>query len=175
MALDYYMKKFREIYPSGPRIMEVFQLYENALEGIPDIDRDAACERALKECRFFPTPAELLALCPKNDFLVTTTAYDERPLSEDDKKPFLEGMAVIQKQLGVRPQIVRAKNTQPFPRSETNFTAMVGSQTLQQWAANQTVSDDLPRSSQEIELIRTIIDYGKPKKKRRGRHEQRAI
>lgn len=175
MALDWYLKKFKEIYPTGPKVMDVFCLYEAALGNVSELDLAVGCERALRECKYFPTPAEIFALCPKNDFVATSIPYKELPLTEDDRKVFQDEMAAVANKLGVKPKIIREKSVQPCSRSETNFIAMVGSQTLREWAATRFVSDDLPRSSQEILLIRTIQDYGKPKKKGKGRHEQRAV
>jgi len=76
MALDYYMKKFREIYPTGPKVSEVFSSYQKALEGIPEFLVDIACEQALKTCKYFPTPAEIRALVPDQDKFTGTSSFD---------------------------------------------------------------------------------------------------
>ncbi len=55
----------------------------------------------------------------------------------------------------------------PLIKQETNYIPMVGNQTLNEWALDQDLSDTLPRTEQEIENIKAIRNYGKPKKKRR--------
>lgn len=178
MALDWYLKKFKEIYPTGPKVMDVFCLYEAALGNVSELDLAVACERALRECKYFPTPAEIFALCPKNDFLATSTAYNDLPLTEDDRKIFQDEMALVAKKLNVKPVLPqKVREKYPLPRTwcETNYIAMVGSQTLQEWALGQDLNDSLPRSAQEIECIRTVQNYGKPRKKRRPYREQRGV
>lgn len=166
MALDWYMKKFRDIYPSGPKLMEAFPLYQRALSKYSELDVDVACERALSECKYFPTPAELISFIPKNDFIVTAEKYEDPPLSAEDRALFNQGMEALKIKLGVKPRYVREKNCEPFPRSQANYEAMVGSQTLRDWAVNQNLGDDTARSVHEVELIRQVKGMNKKGKRR---------
>jgi hypothetical protein len=150
-------------------IEETVLAYKIGLTGLRLKFLHEAFGYCLRKYSMWPAVAnirEAYDLVAENNCDGTAIHYDDPRLSEEDKKPFLDEMAVLREKLGVKPKIVRERNTQPFPRSETNYVAMVGSQTLQEWAASQSLSDDLPRSLQEIELIRTIQDYGKPKKRR---------
>jgi hypothetical protein len=146
---------------------------------VGDTDLIGACEICIRESTYFPMPAEILKrVTPADNFLVTSTVYDDSPLGEDDKKAFQTEMAAVARKLDVRPiiaQKMRERSALPRTWSETNYIAMVGSKTLQEWALGQDLNDDLPRSAQEIECIRTVQNYGKPRKKRRRYHEQRGI
>ncbi len=76
MALDWYLKKFKQIYSSGPNLGEVFPLYQRALAGIPEFLVDVACEEVLKQCKFFPTAAEILSFVPEQDRFQGTAPFD---------------------------------------------------------------------------------------------------
>lgn len=58
-----------------------------------------------------------------------------------------------------------ARAVMPAP-SDVEYIPMHGNQTLDEWALSQDLHDDLPRTAQEIECIRTAQNYGKPRKKR---------
>ncbi len=48
---------------------------------------------------------------------------------------------------------------------DVEYIPMHGNQTLDEWALVQDLSDSLPRSSQEIDLIKTMQNYGRRRKR----------
>lgn len=166
-VLSRYLLIFKRMYPTHPS-PETWEVYERALADVGDVDLTGACEICIRELTYFPMPAEILKrVTPADNFLVTSTVYEDSPLGDEDKKAFQAEMAALAEKLGVRPKPVREESAMPRQRSETNFVAMVGSATLREWALNQDFSDGLPRTRQEIELVKTIREYEKPKSMRR--------
>lgn len=70
-SLRKYLEIFSKIYPSRPAF-DMFPVYERALDDVPDLDLEAACEIVLRECRFFPTPAEIRMRVKFPDLFVGT-------------------------------------------------------------------------------------------------------
>ena len=75
-SLRKYLEIFSKIYPSRPPV-EVFPVYERALGDVPDLDLEAACEICLRECRFFPLPAEIRMRVKLPDTFVATTNHSD--------------------------------------------------------------------------------------------------
>lgn len=65
-----YLRAFCKVYPNHPPT-EIFDVYERALADTSDLDLAAACETCLRECTFFPVPAEILKRVKLPDFMAT--------------------------------------------------------------------------------------------------------
>jgi hypothetical protein len=72
MSLPRYLQTFSEIF-RRPLSADLIEAYERALSDVPELTLDAACEMAIRECRFFPNPAEIRSFCPVTDSFVPTT------------------------------------------------------------------------------------------------------
>jgi hypothetical protein len=157
MALDWYLKKFKQIYPSGPPLTDVFQVYQRALSEFSEVEIDVACEKALKRCKYFPTPAELVDLCKHHEgFVITTEKATGPPMTEEERADFAKQMGDLATRLNVKPKPKErpaARPCQPTNPS-ANYIAMAGSLPLPEWALHQSLSDSVPRSRYEIELIK---------------------
>lgn len=71
-SLARYLDIFEKIYPSRPP-REMYPVYERALDDLSDLDLSAACEICVRECRFFPMPAEIRMRVKMPDTFVATT------------------------------------------------------------------------------------------------------
>jgi hypothetical protein len=118
---------------------------------------ERAMQRCLEECQFIPKIHDIKTrLVSPDGFVVTTSDYRDPQLDALDREVFKQEMEKLRVSLDVKPKIVRERNTEPFPKSTTDYVAMVGLQTLEQWAASQSLDDSLPRTKLEIELIKQV-------------------
>jgi hypothetical protein len=180
-SLGRYLRIFSKIYPTRPAL-EVFSVYERVLDDASDMEIEAACEQCLSQCSYFPLPAEIKARLPVRDnFCVTSSPRED--IEPIDAKTLAE--------IGSQFEALRAKISQstriqnPSKKEEPrefgwngiSFTATVKpGQSLIEWAKMQDLNEDLPRTPQEIEFIRTVQEFEKPKRKRkRGRNGQKKI
>jgi hypothetical protein len=157
---------------------EAADMYVITLQHLTSSDLQIACDEAAKRCKFFPNPAEILESLrmyqdrQKSGYYVPLPDPHAGMTPEEIEainKPLREELEEAFKKMGPsRPRLkAREKVSVPYPwNSGQNYIAMVGSQTLQQWALDQDLNDTLPRTPQEIELIKQVKNYGKPKKKR---------
>lgn len=75
-SLGKYLRIFEQIYPSRPD-RAIYDVYERALADIPDLDLEAACEICIRECRFFPLPAEIRMRVKPPDTFVSTVSHSD--------------------------------------------------------------------------------------------------
>ncbi len=97
-----YMGKFTKLYPSHP--VGSWELYERALADVGDLDLAAACEICLKECSYFPMPAEIRKrIAPKDTFISTAPKFDDdNPPDAETKAAFEAEMDKVREKLGLR-------------------------------------------------------------------------
>lgn len=143
------------------------KIYIEGLKNFAVEKLDFAFRKSMSECGKIPKLADILRRFP-DGFLATSQVYEDTPLTPDEKQPIMAEMDALKAKLGVKPRIVRERNAQPYPRTEANFVALIGSQTIQEWAATQNLDDDIPRSEYEIALIKQVKGYGKSRKKKHG-------
>lgn len=177
-TLARYLNLFGKIYPKRPPT-EVATAYERALSDLTDLALSAACEICLRECTFYPTPAEIRKRLPPPDlFVKTAVPFKEEELSPEDLNVigtrFKELAAKLAMDDSSKKKRVQEQQ-KTFGWTGISFTATVkpGSALLD-WAKHQDLRDDLPRSPTEIDFIRTIQRYEKPRCKRSKQRANRA-
>src|ERR1700731_393385 len=127
-----YLKQFKKLYPTHPE-PATWDIYERALADVSDLDLAGACEICLREVSYFPMIAQIRERLRKpDDFVCTAQSYPDNPPGDEEKREFNEGMEILKNQLGIKPQLIRPKLAPTVPwKSDVNYIAMVGTQTLQ--------------------------------------------
>jgi hypothetical protein len=210
-----YLRGFAEMYRMEISA-EAAEMYVSALQHLSPSNLKIACDEAVKQCKFFPNPAEILdALKTYQDRQPMYAGYvppprePDKPLNPEFKKIWDEAWNQIrakgpepwkhrtiwkygdtwEKCPGVWKEIEgtdymelepgtcqclanlcaktpeKTSTVQPA-YSGPSYVPMVGNQTLREWALDQDLNDTLPRTQYEIEYIKAIKNYGKPKHKR---------
>lgn len=96
-----YLGTFKQMYPNNPS--GTWEVYERALFDIDDVDLSAACEICLRECSYFPMPAEIRKrVTPKDTFISTAPKYEDNPPGIQEKEDFEREMDKVAAKLGIR-------------------------------------------------------------------------
>lgn len=100
-CLRKYLNMFLQIYPKHPPL-ETLEVYERVLSDIDDLGGGAACEICLRECKFFPMPAEIRERVAKPDnFISTMPHYEDNPPTPEAKAEFDYEMRKVARKLGI--------------------------------------------------------------------------
>jgi hypothetical protein len=186
--LNSYLKIFGELLPRnkelGPLTAVGVAGYEIALRHLSPEQLRKACEEGLTYWKFFPSSGEIAEawanVRKRQDEAAASyghspgTHYDEsNRLSQEDLQVINEAFAALAQKLSLD-NVIKQKARQERKAIELEVPSQeliptVNGVPLTEWALNQDLSDSLPRTPQEIELIKTVKHVNQRKRKR-GHH-----
>jgi hypothetical protein len=184
-TLNSYLKIFGELLPRnkelGPLTAVGVAGYEIALRHLSPEQLRKACEEGLTYWKFFPSSGEIAESWAnvrkrQEEAAVSyghspSTHYDEgNRLSQEDLQVINEAFATLAEKLSLD-NVIKQKARQERKATELEIPSVeliptVNGVPLTEWALNQDLSDDLPRTPQEIELIKSVKQVNKRKGKR---------
>jgi hypothetical protein len=179
-----YLAQFKKLYPTHPS-PETWDLYERVLSDVSDMDLAAACEICMGELTYFPMPAQIRERLREPEFVVTTEPPipEEQTITAEDLAEINKQFTELTKKLSIDVALKKERRGDPktFAWNGISFTITCDptlrhpGQSLIAWARRQDLSENFPRTSQEIDFIKIVKEYDKPKRKRGRLYGQRAI
>lgn len=148
--------------------------YREGLKHLSPKELEIGCKEAIKLTTYFPKVSEILEglrIARERTPLATAIQYDEaNPIAPEDLAAINEAFADLGRKLSLD-NATKQKARQERKAAETEvreveYIPTVNGVPLSEWALNQDLNDGLPRTPQEIELIKVTKHFNKPKGKR---------
>lgn len=179
-TLAEWIQVFAEYSRQDPLSETAMLAYREGLKHLSPKELEIGCKEAIKLTTYFPKVSEILeglrVSRERTPFGTAIQYEDNDPIRPEDLTAINEAFAELGRKLymdnAIKQKARQERKAVELEAPSQELIPTVNGVPLTEWALNQDLSDDLPRTPQEIELIKTVKHVNQRKRKR-GHHVNR--